>query len=61
MLPIKLKRNLTLFLFGSNLNGQYLGGEYARDLMGRGDCWAQWKGIDYAYKTVKMMIKPKTN
>ncbi|KAH8394735.1 hypothetical protein KR222_003905 [Zaprionus bogoriensis] len=44
----------------SNLNGQYLGGEYAKDLLGRGDCWAQWKGVNYSYKTVKMLIKPKT-
>ncbi|KAH8299781.1 hypothetical protein KR044_005914, partial [Drosophila immigrans] len=43
----------------SNLNGQYLGGEYGQDLAGRGNCWVQWLGIDYAYKTVQMMIKPK--
>ncbi|XP_060655510.1 ficolin-2-like [Drosophila nasuta] len=44
----------------SNLNGQYLGGEYGTDLVGRGNCWVQWRGIDYAYKTVQMMIKPKS-
>ncbi|KAM8712150.1 hypothetical protein ACLKA7_012643 [Drosophila subpalustris] len=43
----------------SNLNGEYLGGEYGPELSGRGNCWVPWQGIDYAYKTVKMMIKPK--
>ncbi|XP_034478796.1 fibrinogen C domain-containing protein 1-like [Drosophila innubila] len=43
----------------SNLNGEYLGGEYGAELVGRGNCWVPWLGVDYAYKTVKMMIKPK--
>ncbi|XP_064551853.1 ficolin-2 [Drosophila montana] len=42
----------------SNLNGEYLGGEYGQDLMGRGDCWEQWQGVNYAYKRVQMMIRP---
>ncbi|EDW00929.1 ficolin-2 [Drosophila grimshawi] len=42
----------------SNLNGQYLGGEYGQALAGRGNSWATWLGINYAYKTVQMMIRP---
>ncbi|XP_017867891.1 PREDICTED: ficolin-2 [Drosophila arizonae] len=42
----------------SNLNGEYLGGEYGNALAGRGVCWVQWLGVNYSYKRVQMMIRP---
>ncbi|KAH8401947.1 hypothetical protein KR009_008800 [Drosophila setifemur] len=42
----------------SNLNGQYLeGGRFGAKLSGRGITWMTWKGYDYGYKFVQMMIR----
>ncbi|ALC42436.1 CG30280, partial [Drosophila busckii] len=44
----------------SNLNGQYIpGGKYEEQLFARGMCWRAWRGHNYGYKTVQMMIRPK--
>ncbi|XP_017836153.1 ficolin-1-like [Drosophila busckii] len=42
----------------SNLNGLYLGGEFSKDQFGRGNSWRAWRGHNYSYKTVQMMIRP---
>ncbi|XP_033150920.1 ficolin-1-like [Drosophila busckii] len=41
----------------SNLNGLYLSGEYGMDQLARGCTWHTWRGLNYAYKTVQMMIR----
>ncbi|XP_039479785.1 microfibril-associated glycoprotein 4 isoform X2 [Drosophila santomea] len=44
----------------SNLNGQYLeGGRFEPKMSGRGITWMSWRGYDYGYKFVQMMIRPK--
>ncbi|XP_017839382.1 microfibril-associated glycoprotein 4 [Drosophila busckii] len=44
----------------SNLNGQYVqGGSYEVKLTGRGIVWKSWRGYDYGYKFVQMMIRPR--
>lgn len=47
-------------IFASNLNGQYLeGGRFEPKMSGRGITWMSWRGYDYGYKFVQMMIRPK--
>lgn len=44
----------------SNLNGQYLeGGRFEAKLSGRGITWMSWRGYDYGYKSVQLLIRPK--
>ncbi|XP_068143191.1 microfibril-associated glycoprotein 4-like [Drosophila tropicalis] len=43
----------------SNLNGVYLAGSYDETLSGRGICWEAWRGFEYSYKNVIMMIRPR--
>ncbi|XP_034484999.1 fibrinogen-like protein 1 [Drosophila innubila] len=42
----------------SNLNGLYFGGDYGVEQSGRGITWNYWRGNNYSYKTVHMMIRP---
>ncbi|XP_034101909.1 ryncolin-4-like [Drosophila albomicans] len=43
----------------SNLNGLYLKGDFDIDQVGRGITWYHWRGDQYSYKEVHMMIRPK--
>uniref|UniRef100_B4MPB6 GK21679 n=2 Tax=Drosophila willistoni TaxID=7260 RepID=B4MPB6_DROWI len=44
----------------SNLFAMYFAGEYNDEMFAKGMVWFEWRGMLYAFKDMKMMIRPKS-